>query len=71
MTKFRLIKEATAGVGMNVYAISDFEQKVAAVTKLEAEVPRLESAEFQRLELPEMDSLEGSGKENGVIGVQP
>jgi len=47
---------------MNVYAISDLEQKVEAVTKLEAEVTRPESAEFQRLELPEIDSLEGSGK---------
>jgi hypothetical protein len=50
------------GVSMNVYAISDLEQKVEAVTKLEAEVTRSESAEFQRLELPEIDSLEGSGK---------
>lgn len=50
------------GVSMNVYAISDLEQKVEAVTKLEAEVTRSESAEFQRLELPEIDGLEGSGK---------
>ena len=50
------------GVSLGVYSISDLEQKVEAVTKLEAEVTRSESAEFQRLELPEIDSLEGSGK---------
>jgi integrase len=50
------------GVSMSVYAISDLEQKVEAVTKLEAEVTRPESADFQRLELPEIGSLEGSGK---------
>jgi integrase len=50
------------GVSMSVYAISDLEQKVEAVTKLEAEVTRPESADFQRLEFPEIGSLEGSGK---------
>jgi hypothetical protein len=49
---------------MNVYliGIGDLEQKVEAVTKLESEVTRPESAELQRLELPEIDSMEGSRK---------
>jgi integrase len=50
------------GVSMSVYVISDLEQKVEAVTKLEAEVTRSSSADFQRLELPEIGSLERSGK---------
>ncbi len=45
---------------MNVYAISDLEQKIEAVTKLEAEVTRSERAELERLGLQEISSLEAT-----------
>jgi hypothetical protein len=48
------------GVSMNVYAISDLEQKIEAVTKLEAEVTRSERAELERLGLQEISSLEAT-----------
>jgi hypothetical protein len=48
--------------GRKCHAISDLEQKVEAVTKLEEEVTRPESADLQGLELPEIGSLEGSEK---------
>lgn len=47
------------GVSLGVYAISDLEQKIEAVMKLEAEVTRSTSANFQRRELPGTGSLEG------------
>ena len=45
MIRFRLIKRGL-GVSMSVYAISDLEQKVGAVTELEAEVTRPETPIF-------------------------
>jgi hypothetical protein len=50
------------GVSLGVYAISDLEQKIEAVMKLEAEVTRSASGAFQRLEFLELAVWKGCKK---------